>query len=544
MKTKFLLGLFVCLWMMASCADDDPYITLNTSGSSAITLSSEKGAENAFSFSTNEAWLISGEADWLSFSPSAGSSGTNEITLTAKTENRTGESRSATLTIASTSVSQEISVVQSAGRYIRLESDTVQIGLEGGTVEIPFLSNMETDEFDIYRSTEWIAQRIQLSQDGENYTLQLTVYPNLGNQSRTARIYFADAEEGMDGELFNSAYVVQSSWMSENVSTDYSADKTVRVLQKSTVGQGIPVVLMGDGFIDTEIADGYYDEVMDKAFENLFSEEPLRSLQGYFDVYAVTAVSRNSGIGLGETAFSCWMEGGGSTSIDGDEEAIREYAQCVEGIDLNHTLAVVILNSEEYAGTTALYPLMGNFAIAYCPVIYGVDNEMFRLVLNHEAVGHGFGKLADEYYYESYGTIPDSEVAADKEYQALGWFQNIDFTDDASTVLWSAFLADERYASEGLGIFEGGDSYPYGVYRPSEGGMMNDYTWGFNAPSRQSIYKQVMSLGENRDISYEEFTSFDTPQTVSLLRSAQVAETDKGRHFAPPRIVTKRWEKE
>ena len=76
--------------------------------------------------------------------------------------------------------------------------------------------------------------------------------------------------------------------------TDYSSDKKVRVLQTAKLGKGLPIVLMGDGFIDTEINDGTYDAVMDKAFENLFTEEPIKSLRDYFNVYAVTAVSKHN----------------------------------------------------------------------------------------------------------------------------------------------------------------------------------------------------------------------------------------------------------
>ena len=83
---------------------------------------------------------------------------------------------------------------------------------------------------------------------------------------------------------------------------------------------------MGDGFIDKEIADGTYDQVMNKAFENLFTEEPIQSLRNYFNVYAVTAVSANNTFGDGySTAFSCELEGGNSTGISGDDAACMEY---------------------------------------------------------------------------------------------------------------------------------------------------------------------------------------------------------------------------
>ena len=149
--------------------------------------------------------------------------------------------------------------------------------------------------------------------------------------------------------------------------------------------------------------------------KNLFSEGPLNSPRDYFDVYAVTAVSLNEEFGRGyETALGCALEGGSSTGISGDEEAVFSYVKCVEGVDEEDVLAVVILNTPTYAGTTyyGYYSSssgMAECAIAYCPVVGGLDNELFRQVLVHEAVGHGFGKLMDEYSYESNGAIPASE---------------------------------------------------------------------------------------------------------------------------------------
>ena len=83
--------------------------------------------------------------------------------------------------------------------------------------------------------------------------------------------------------------------------------------------------------------------------------------------------------------------------------------------------------------------------------------------------------------------------------------QNVDFTQDENTILWSSFLNDSRYSSEGIGIYEGACTYMRGVYRPTEDSMMNTNTCGFNASSRKAIYDMVMRRGENRETSYEEF---------------------------------------
>lgn len=89
----------------------------------------------------------------------------------------------------------------------------------------------------------------------------------------------------------------------------------------------------------------------------------------------------------------------------GNDENVIDYIQCIENIDLYETLAVVVLNSPSYAGTTYFGYYNENnqvteLATAYCPIIYDLENESFRQVLVHEAVGHGFAKLEDEYSYE------------------------------------------------------------------------------------------------------------------------------------------------
>ena len=57
-------------------------------------------------------------------------------------------------------------------------------------------------------------------------------------------------------------------------SVDYSEDGKIDTLQQHTKGDGIPIVLMGDGFVDQELANGTYRSVMEKTMENLFTEEP------------------------------------------------------------------------------------------------------------------------------------------------------------------------------------------------------------------------------------------------------------------------------
>ena len=533
----YLVGL--CL--LASCAEDsvEPGFTVTTG--EMIRLSGEAGAQDTIRFTSTREWEASAGSDWVTLSPTSGEAGTCEVILTAGA-NESDSTRTTTVVLTSASLAKAFIVEQLAGDYLQLESDTFRVTAEGGNLLIRFTTNVDDSALKIYGSgSDWLTQ--QMTKASSSYVVALTVLPNMTGRSRTAEILFYKESVG-ERLLLAQASIIQAS-QEIAVSTDFSADKQVRQLHQATIGEGLPIVIMGDGFLDTAIADGTYDQVMDKAMENLFSEEPLNSLRDYFDVYAVTAVSLNEEFGNGyETALGCALEGGSSTGISGDEEAVFSYVKCVEGVDEEDVLAVVILNTPTYAGTTyyGYYSSssgMAECAIAYCPVVGGLDNELFRQVLVHEAVGHGFGKLMDEYSYESNGTIPDSEKAQIQYLQTLSWARNVDFTPKETDVLWASFLTDERYASQGLGVFEGACTYVSGAYRPSEESMMNSNILGFNAPSRQAIYDMVMRRALGKEPTYEEFVEFDQ-RTFSSTVQGQVrsssAVSSVGR-LASPRFV-------
>ena len=136
------------------------------------------------------------------------------------------------------------------------------------------------------------------------------------------------------------------------------------------------------------------------------------------------------------------------------------------------------------------------------------DPSLFGPILRHEAGGHGFAFLADEYF--SANGSPSAEVVKEynRLYNAYGWYSNVDFTDDPAKVKWSAFLSDDRYKDE-VGIFEGGGGYyDRGVYRPSVNSMMNTEVEYFNAPSRWAIYQRIMKLS-GEECSFEKFLEYD-----------------------------------
>lgn len=333
-------------------------------------------------------------------------------------------------------------------------------------------------------------------------------------------------------------------------STDYSSDGKVHILQTATRGNGIDIVLMGDAFSDRLISDGTYQQQMERAAEAFFLEEPYQSYKDCFNVYYVDVVSKNETY-FGETSLNTWY--GGGTAVGGDNGKVFEYAEkAVSEDSLNDALVIVLMNRDYYAGTCNMYaPQGGDYgsgrAIAYFPV--HSDDDIFRQLVSHEAGGHGFGKLADE--YEQYQldpsgkTIPEDKVASYRSEEPYGFWKNVDFTPDPAAVKWSRFIADSRYEPENINVYEGACYYSFGVYRPTSNSIMRDNVGGFNAPSRQAIWYRINKLAFGADWSgnYEDFVTWDLAHRTPDTKSARPI-TYVEREFeplAPPVMINKDW---
>ena len=322
-------------------------------------------------------------------------------------------------------------------------------------------------------------------------------------------------------------------------STDYSKDGEVMTLQKASVGKGINIVFMGDAYVDRDMdADGLYESMMRQSMEEFFAIEPYKTFRNRFNVYAVKVVSKNEKTGPGySTALGSVAT---YTSIStGNEDKCFEYALKVPEIkDKKNLLIGVLVNSVSERGITSMSESLQS-GIAY----YGSTrnaSEAFGITLRHEAGGHGFAFLDDE--YGDYQTvIPQAHIDhRNSMYQQYGWYSNVDFTNDPSKVKWSVFLNDDRYKDE-VGIFEGGSLYSKGAYRPSQNSMMRDAFEYFNAPSRWAIYKRIMELS-GETASFEKFLEYDAVNRTSASAAprpplkAAAAPKRNIVHGAPPVI--------
>ena len=331
------------------------------------------------------------------------------------------------------------------------------------------------------------------------------------------------------------------------ISSDYSQDGAVSVYQQATEGNGIDLVFMGDAFSDRQVEDGTYAAVMDKMVEAFFSEEPYATYRDLFNVTVVTVVSATEGYEHAGQALGGWF--GSGTQVGGNDSKVMEYAQAaLPELDTDNALVIVAMNSTAYAGTCYMYyPSDGDYgcglSVAYFPV--GESDEGLAQLVHHEAGGHGFAKLADEYAYESMGAIPQSEIDSRLANVPYGWWKNCDFTNDTAEVKWSYFLSDARYQWDGLGCYEGGFTYWSGVWRPTENSIMRYNTGGYNAPSREAIWYRIHKLayGADWEEDFEEFVSYDAVnrQTSSSTSSRPSRVLRQTPPLHAPVVVGRRW---
>lgn len=305
----------------------------------------------------------------------------------------------------------------------------------------------------------------------------------------------------------------------------YGEDEWI-TLQKATKGRngGINIVLLGDGYNAKDIADGNYLKHIKQEVEHFFGIEPYKTYRDYFNVYTAVPLSTETGVGTVNTIrynrFSTTFTGGVGLKADYDE--IFSYAlgaPTVNKGNLKETLIIIVPNSTDYGGICQMWP--DGSAIAFCPLsTYGYPLDT-RGVVQHEAGGHGFGKLGDEYIYhnafiDACSCTCCGHVMEFNSAKSLGWYDNLSLTGKMHNVGWSHLIFDDRY-SDIVDIYEGGYMHNRGVFRSEQNSCMNNDIPYYSTISRESIVKRIKRYA-GETFSFEEFVKYDKRDAGDVTR--------------------------
>lgn len=471
------------------------------------------------------------------------------------------------------------------------------------------------------------SSRIQLALEGFSATSDITAYIMMSNypvvlhnggtlrvtvEMEDGKSYFCDKPLSKNTTLYGGRLhtITCTSWTEKQVSGIDGFDNPedgVQVLQEATVGNGTDIIIMGDGFAADQFGKGgKYESVMQKAYEDFFSVEPYRSLKAYFNVYYINAVSdenhdaepyfdgwgaQNGAVnGSASTVFNTRFTPG-ATTITGDNSAALEYArqalkakggkggtECDDESEAraraDRALIMVMTNVHCHAGTCNMVWTYGSdygnaYSVAYT-ALGNNDDEQCRWTTIHEAGGHGFGKLADEYEgyrYTSFNTGIWNELRNNHSYgisrninehwteeEAAGW-SGLDWTyTTPQNVYWSELLDDGLgyVESESLGIYKGANTLEHMFCRATPNSIMRnqfaDDGRFFNAISRWAIWYRVMKLTGSTSASdfkssLDEFLAFDRTITVDTDARTRSISYDPGMlPLGAPVLIEGRWE--
>lgn len=578
MKLKdYIFILPFLILTLVGCKDDDsPAFTSENSFSLILPYDINEGV--TLTFNASDDWTIYDAGNSrLTFSKTSGTAGVNEILIKAKEYNNTNDKIRYSFTITSSHGGRNKNVdVELLHEPVFMIKDlNYDVGPDGGTLHILVKSNeylsrgplrvysrksdfddmiaawksKEQSEFADGKMTS-LDTKITRSEVSDNEEiLTITIKPNTTSRVLKGIFYICvDDNFNVRSELLTVVQPAANTYCSRDLET---GDSIVTQLQKHKLGNGVPIVILGDGFLDKDITGGKFREATDKAMDALFSMHPMKALRDYFDVYEVTAVSYNDFFSPHSyTAFNSKFTSAGSSEIRGNDEKAKEYAKLAVGKErINDATVIVLVNENQYGGTTNLFAdeikfsnIPNGCSIAYIPLYESDGTQLdFSIILNHEAVGHGFAKLADEYDTGRLGMIPDTTKLKYEKVQMYGGCRNIAFNSDVTKSYWANFAADSQYASEHLGCYEGAVSHAMGIYRPTEESIMNKGLGGFNVIGRALIYKRCMHLAFGDKWKYKEadFIAFDLEHNkeASSKRNAPAKRSGTFQPLAPPRIT-------
>lgn len=407
----------------------------------------------------------------------------------------------------------------------------------GGTTEL-YLKTLNENSWSVTEKPDWVTVE-PMSGTGK---VEVKVIANEMTASDVTT--FVEMAPDSNGNIVSTTYNGRTGKVVFTLNgTDYTQTLTINQhdyeyddgdvvqLKSATKGDGIDIVILGDCYDAADIASGAYLENITEGAEHMFTVEPYKTYADYFNVYGVFGLSTDSGMGtvnnLKEACFgSQYFTAHG---IEPNMDKCFEYA-CKAPIDnkIAETLVILIPNTTEYAGITYMYG--DGSAVAVCPMSADAYPYDFRGLIQHEAGGHGFAKLGDEYIYTHYwidecdcNNPHDGDLRAGK---ARGWYRNLSLTGDVNLVDWSHLIFHPTYANI-VDVYEGGYFHTLNVWRSEPNSCMNNNIPYFNAISRQTIVERIKELA-GETFNFDEFVTndklfMDNSSTRALDNTPQIS---------------------
>ena len=363
------------------------------------------------------------------------------------------------------------------------------------------------ENWSVESKPEWVTVEPMSGTGKMDVTVTVNTLTN-GYGNRFGEIKFL-----LDGKDYRSTMTVEQY--------DYEyGDGDMITLQEASQGAGVNIVLMGDCFDAKDISEGKYLQAMQDAYSYFFDIEPYLTYKDYFNVYGVFGMSADSGMGTVNTIREARF-GSQYTLNEGVSPDFETTfaAACLAPIndDVSRTLVIMIENSSDYSGLCYMWG--DGSAVAVVPMSTDPAPYDFRGLVHHEAGGHGFGKLADEYIYHnafilSCGCACCGHTEELNIMKSYGFYDNVSLTGDMHSVPWAHMIYDPQYSNT-VDVYEGAFFHTRGVFRSEPTSCMNNNIPYYNAISREAMVKRIMDYA-GEEYSFEDFKANDKEALPSV----------------------------
>jgi hypothetical protein len=317
-------------------------------------------------------------------------------------------------------------------------------------------------------------------------TVAVEVDPRGKGERRVATLNFTA------GGVTKTVYVLQRGFLESN----YYKTGDVLKLHLHTVGTGISIVIIGDGFDREDCRiDGVYEYNARKLADLFLAMPVVRDFKEYFDIYARVDIS--------------WERGARNCVEDRDNCPENAYNVGQE-IDEGKIFGNAVLTAGRADCSTIF---MGNGGIGGYAMgtmaAYSADEPNKPYWMMHEFAGHVLGCLPD-LYIQSYGSgvLDAGARRMIDDGHAGGQLLMLDYRTDPNTVYWKDFIGRPGYPE--VGVFEAGHySVKYGELRTCEpiySVVMTDMIPHYSVMERYQIWRQIQQRAG--------FTSFSIPQFI------------------------------
>jgi hypothetical protein len=226
-----------------------------------------------------------------------------------------------------------------------------------------------------------------------------------------------------------------------NQKEDYWKTGDVIALHRHILGNGVAVVILGDGFDREDCRKGGVYEYNCQKLANLFLSMPvIRDLTDYIDVFARVDVSRERGVRncvINEEEVNCTDNAYGAGGIWYRWDKAMENATLAAGKD---DRSIIFMGNGP----------IGGFVNEHGIAIYSADEPNKPYWMMHEFCGHVLGAFPDLYYNEGNELDEGAKRVLDEGHRN-GDYLMLDYNRDPETVYWKDFINKDGYTN--IGIF-------------------------------------------------------------------------------------------